>query len=446
MTWQEELRRLDEDFSAGKLTADDYRARRDQVLASAVAPSGPQQGHTQQGHTQQGQPQQEQVPQAPATQGQAPQGEPQPLPQGQGNSDGGGNAESTQVIAPVSPPYGVPQYAPPGAAPQDDRTQAMSHWQSQQQGTASPATGFPAPQGPASPAGGFPAPQGPASPAAGFPAPQGAHGWDTPQDPASPAGGFPQQSWNEPQEDVSPPWGGSDLPPLAPTDNSAWLSQGPESFEKDAPAGKRKMVGGLVALVVLVAIAFGAWWLFGKDSGGGTVAEQTPASASPTASAPPAEPEKMPIGEFEGTPEPRDDIKDFAAVPGLNYLNPAELAAYRTAKAGEVNFHVQLLPDGGKAVLLLSECTDAKSAAAAAKKLSEIQVSNGAKKFAGAPKGIYVTEYTDPKKGFGQIRAHYASGNVVVRIESLNNMGIAAARADFDKVLKTQLDLMPAHA
>lgn len=39
MTWQEQLRKLDEDFSSGRISAEDYRVRRDQVLSSAVAPT-----------------------------------------------------------------------------------------------------------------------------------------------------------------------------------------------------------------------------------------------------------------------------------------------------------------------------------------------------------------------------------------------------------------------
>ncbi|MER6767386.1 hypothetical protein ABT266_45095, partial [Amycolatopsis sp. NPDC000746] len=71
MSWQEELRRLDEELASGRLSADDYRIRRDQVLSSAVGQ----------------------------------QDQPTPPPQSQ-------SADSTQVIAPVSPPSGVPQQQP----------------------------------------------------------------------------------------------------------------------------------------------------------------------------------------------------------------------------------------------------------------------------------------------------------------------------------------------
>src|SRR3954468_24584265 len=39
VSWQDELRKLDEELAAGQISADDYRVRRDQVLSSAVASS-----------------------------------------------------------------------------------------------------------------------------------------------------------------------------------------------------------------------------------------------------------------------------------------------------------------------------------------------------------------------------------------------------------------------
>ncbi|TVT34247.1 flagellar basal body protein FliL, partial [Amycolatopsis rhizosphaerae] len=41
MTWQEELRKLDEDLASGTLSADAYRARRDQILSAAVTSGDP---------------------------------------------------------------------------------------------------------------------------------------------------------------------------------------------------------------------------------------------------------------------------------------------------------------------------------------------------------------------------------------------------------------------
>ena len=81
LSWQEQLRQLDEELAAGQISADDYRLRRDSVLSAAVNVD-PQAGQT-----------------------------------------GSSEAESTHIIAPVSPPQGQPQ-AP--AAPAGDQTQIVN--------------------------------------------------------------------------------------------------------------------------------------------------------------------------------------------------------------------------------------------------------------------------------------------------------------------------------
>lgn len=133
MTWQEELRKLDEDLANGSLSADAYRQRRDQILSAAVTAAPPE---------------------APATPGQG---------------------DSTQIIEPVSPPSGVPQppaqqnqppqqnAQPSGPVPQNseatqvvpsydssaERTQAVQPWQGQYPqgpGMQSPPAGFAQPR------------------------------------------------------------------------------------------------------------------------------------------------------------------------------------------------------------------------------------------------------------------------------------------------------------
>lgn len=394
MTWQEELRKLDEDFSSGQISADEYRTRRDQVLSSAVAP-----------------------------------GTAQPDQGGQS-----GNAESTQMISPASPPQGTPmppqqQPGPPADAtqvvrhdPASDQTQAVPHWQTQQ----------PPQYNPHSPAGGFPQQQ---------------------QGPPSHPGGFPQQqpAWNAPEQDVSPPWGGGEFPPIAPPGDADWIKQGPENFDdfSEKSGGKTgKIVGVVLTVLLLVGIGFGAWWLLGNDSsstaGGGSPTETTTTAPSPTTTTPPPEPEKLPVAELEGTAEPYDAIESFAQVKDLNYLTDDEFTAYKKADAGEANFHVQNLPSGSRAVLLLTEVTDGDDAEKAVKKLRDIQVKNGAKKAKDAPKGIFVTEFTNSSDKSAQIRVHYVAENAIVRLEIRSSEGLDEARADYDTVLNAQLDVLPA--
>lgn len=385
MTWQEELRKLDEDFSSGQISADEYRTRRDQVLSSAVAPGTAEQG------------------------------------------DQPGNAESTQMISPASPPQGMPQQPPEPPAdatqvvrrdPAAEQTQAVPHWQAQQ-----------AQQGqqyyPQSPAGGFPQQQ-------------------------QHQGGYPQQqpAWNAPEQDVSPPWGGGEFPPIAPPNDANWIKQGPEGYDdfSEKSGGKTgKIVGAVLTVLLLAGIAFGAWWLWGSDSSstaGGGPTQTTTATPKPTT--PPPPPEKLPIAELEGTAEPYDAIKSFAQVPDLNYLTDDEVKAYEKADAGEANFHVQNLPSGSTAVLLLTEVTDSGAAAEAIEKLRDIQVKNGAKKAKDAPEGILVTEYTNSSDKSAQIRAHYVGENAIVRLEIRSPKGLDEARADFETVLNAQLDAIPA--
>lgn len=450
MTWQEELRKLDEDFSAGNITADQYRVRRDQVLSSAVAPGD---------------------------QAQQPQGQ--------------SNADATQIVSPVQPP------APPeatqvvspqqfGAPAEPERTQAVRpDWQ--QQGPPTPmyhpqggagSGGFPA-QGPGS--GGFPA-QGPASGGfaaqgpgsggfaaqqhGGYPQDQGYaqdpgyaqdHGY--PQGPGS--GGFaaqdaPQQGWGDPQgAPAAPPWGGADYPPPAQSSTDEWgVQQGPESFDEEEKSGKAgKMAGIAVAVIVLAGLAFGGWWLWGRGesepTGGGDPKQSTTAqpseSAAPSSTAPAQHP-TLPIAQLEGTPGETADIKQFADVAGLNYLTPDETSSYQTAGATEANFKSVWMAGGSKAIVLLTKCSGGDAAGKAAPELGKIQTSNGAKKAANQPKGVVVTEYTDKKSGLGQIRAHYASGDVLVRIEVANAKGLEGARKTFKDVLNAQLELLPAGA
>ena len=272
VTWQEELRKLDEDLAAGTLSADDYRVRRDQILSAAVA--------------------------SPDTAAQRPAS----------TSD----ESSTQIMEPVSPPVGTPQPpttsqpqsgpmpAQPEAtqvvAPYDnsaERTQAVPQWQSQR-----PPAGY------------------------GQPGLQ------------SPPGGFPQ-AWNAPAEDSSPPWGGGDLPPIAPPTSSEWAPQGPESFAgEQQPSGNgRKILFSALAVIVVVGLGVAVWLLFIRDTNSGNEAApgQAPPVASPTSSAP------LPMPPA-ARPEPSSDEDALITAPG-------------SPRAGGGNFDIaalsssKLLPD-----------------------------------------------------------------------------------------------------
>ncbi|MEU4254213.1 DUF1707 domain-containing protein [Amycolatopsis sp. NPDC026612] len=275
MTWQEELRRLDEELAAGNLTADEYRARRDRVLSMAVS-TGDQS-------------------QAPA----------QPAPQQAPSA-----ADDTQIIAPVTPVGQPAQQANSAEATQvvsaadaggGERTQVVPPWQQQQQHPNSPSGGFPQPM------------------QQHQPPPQYAQ--------HSPAGGFaqpmPQQNpWGAAQQDVSPPWGGSEFPPLTPPSNNAdWISQGPESFQTQPSSGKGKKIAfAVVAALVVAGLGFGVWALFIKDNGG-----STPPVAQSSSPQPPPAPTVKPLPEPPAAkPEPSDNSSALVTPAGTTRAGGGE--------------------------------------------------------------------------------------------------------------------------
>jgi hypothetical protein len=267
VTWQEELRRLDEELAAGNLTADEYRARRDRVLSMAVST----------GDQAQAQPAQ----QVPST------------------------ADDTQIIAPVTPAGQPQQPASSAEATQvvsaadaggGERTQVVPQWQQQQ---------------PNSPSGGFPQPMQQQPP------PYAQH---------SPAGGFAQpmqqqSPWGAAQQDVSPPWGGSEFPPLTPSNNADWISQGPESFQTQPSSGKGKKIAfAVVAVLVVAGLGFGVWALFIKDNGG-----TTPPVAQSSSPQPPPAPTVKPLPEPPAAkPEPADNSSALVTPAGTTRAGGGE--------------------------------------------------------------------------------------------------------------------------
>lgn len=270
MTWQEELRRLDEELAAGNLTADEYRTRRDRVLSMAVT-TGDSQA-------------------APAQPAQQPMGD---------------SASETQIIAPVSPP--APQQQADAAeatqvvsatdAGGGERTQVVPQWQQQQQPQYSQQ----------SPAGGFPQQQyGQQSPAGGFQRP-------------------PQQNqqnpWGAQQQDVSPPWGGSDFPPMPQAGNADWISQGPESFQAQPSSGKGKKIAfAVIAVLVVAGLGYGVWALFIKDNG-----TTPPVAQQSTTQQPPPAPTVKPLPEPPAAkPEPSDNSAALVTPAGTTRAGGGE--------------------------------------------------------------------------------------------------------------------------
>ncbi|MGW5699623.1 flagellar basal body-associated FliL family protein [Amycolatopsis japonica] len=408
VSWQEELRNLDEELASGRLSADDYRLRRDQVLSSAVAYGDPAQQQVQQPGQQPQQPfQQPPAPQQP----QAPQQPGQP------------SADSTQIIAPVNQPQ---------QSGEAERTQVVPNWQQQQADpnrtqvvppVASPPGGFPQ-QGQASPAGGFPQ-QGQGSPAGGFPQQHQGYQQQQPQ----------QQGWTD--NDASPPWGGSDFPPISPVGSTEWVKQGPELFE-DKPKGKGGKIAIIAIVAVLVLAGLGVGGYFAFKGGGDTPADPTAAPQSSQPQAPPPSSTKPKTPEellFEKIPEQsgEEDSKS-GAIPAAQLAEIAGLekgeadlviaaGVKQVAYRGSQKQPDETGPQPAKISVTVIPLTSPGAAGDLVKQLRQYQTSNGfvqiTEPLPGMPPKLNFQKKIDGDKG--TYRGTWISGNNIVRVDILQN-------------------------
>jgi len=393
LTWQDELRQLDEELAAGRITADEYRMRRDRVTAAAANPAA-------------GSPQ-------PDASAQAATSQPdQPIA-----------GESTQLMTPLSGGQPGPPQATPPQAGDAERTQAVNPaWTVGGQGAdaertqAVPRSALPQMPGysPPSPAGGFPQQQPP----------------------------YQQQGWQD--EQLPPSWTGPELPSAAPWNPSGFESthadpwsakQGPEVFEEGGGSKTGKIVAGVVAVVVLAGLVVGAFLLWGQDSGDDGTQAQTSAAAPP-----PAPPTKVanPMGIADLPGQQQDTkVRDLAGVQSLNYLTPEEIDAYEKASPGQAALVFSQLAGGGRVVVLVIQAESATAAGTAVEKLVQLQIGFKATKVTNAPKNVSITQSS------ANTRAHYASGDTIVRIDVTG--GDQASRRDaLNSVLTPQLSSLSA--
>lgn len=388
LSWQEELRNLDEELASGRLSADDYRVRRDQVLSSAVA---------------YGDSAQQQAPQQPYQQPQAPQ-QSQPSQPSQQNPPQP-SADSTQIIAPVSPPQLSAESTQivSSADVSPERTQVVNAWQQQH---ADPNRTQVVPH----------------SPAAGF------------QQPHSPAGGFQQpqyqQGWNTPDQDVAPPWGGSDFPPIAPAGSTEWVKQGPEVFEDRTGRGK----GGKIALIVVIAVlvlgglSVGGYFLF-KSDGDSTEAQKTTPPAPASQAAPTAKP-KTPmellldkIPNPSGEPDPKNNVLSTGQLVGTSVLEQGEVDLLTAAGVKEVAWKGsakqpdEFGPQPAKISVMVIPVANG-GAAELAKQLRAYQAANGftliSEPLPEMPESVTLHKKTGDTSGI--YRGVWVSGDNVIRV------------------------------
>ncbi|WP_199430728.1 flagellar basal body protein FliL [Qaidamihabitans albus] len=401
MSWQEELRRLDEELAAGRISADDYRVRRDEVLSSAVNVGA-----------------QEPAPgadQSEATQIVAPVNMPNPgtgpqQPPG-GNQAQGADANGVERTQVTQPGW---QAQPPTAQSGSERTQVVQGYPPPQQGQGAP--GQPGPQ-----SGDFPAQQ----------PGQGQH---------------PGQYWNAPNPDPTPPWGGSEFPPLTAPAQQEWASQGPETFETTSSGSGKKVL--VIVSVVLLAAAIGVvGWLLttsGSDNGDN---QANPGPAPQTSAAPtsPAQPQDdLYIAQLPGMATQVEQVETFDDVVTNAYLTDDENRVYMDAEADRSRMFVSTLPSGAEVLVLTTETGSADSAGTAVEDLVALQEEYGMEPYAGTtPEGVEVTQIDKSESNPAAIRAHYAHDKTVVRVQ------VAAADLDqlgkvFDEIIAAQLQALSA--
>jgi hypothetical protein len=389
VSWQDELRRLDEELATGRISADDYRTRRDQVMSAAVSPGS------------------EPKPTPPAESTTIMQ----PVPPSQ--PEGGADADKTQIVSGKD-------------MEQPDRTQVVGGgWQTTRPG--GPEEGERTQYVPGVPsqniAGNRPAPQN---------FPPGPGGFPPPNEPP----------WQQ-QEDLSPPWGGQEFLPLAAANNPDWSRQGPEVFDEGKSSGPWKVLGIIGIVVVLLGIAAGAYFMFRPDSNQASDdnGDNPGNNSSETNQSEEPEPEpEGPIVELPGKVSDMSAIDTFEKVKGIDYLHPQEIAIYETAGAAKATVAIAE-ENGVRIIILVTEQTDAPGTIVARDALGQLQLAFTLTERE-APAGVIAAANEQASKG-PLLRAHYASGTSLVRLQAQGEDSAETNRL-FDDILEAQLERLPA--
>lgn len=395
MSWQEDLQQLDTALAGGQISADDYRRRRDEVLAKASG-GAPGQGA--------------QVPPA------QPMGQPAGQPTGQPTGQ------------PSTPPPGIPQQQAP--APSQGYFPPPFRWQT----TPPPQPQQPSEAGNSAeetqtmrPVGQSDAERTQVVPSQGdrTQVVQGRPGDRTQVVPGSPnSGGFAAQYYTQQpdgpswQGQESTPWGGSEFPPLGAAGN--WgLKQGPEIFETGGGGKSRWIIAIVAAVVVLALIGGGIWW-FTSGNKGSAQAGTTPTTTHrpPPTSTTPAGP-KQPLAGLPGRQDPGASGPTTVQM-SLQKQMFAPSEASLMADCGATDGVTQtLFQDTWLTQVHVFTCSSATAAMTAAQALLAKQGGFGYRQIAG-PNGLptmYADHLTDVPNVPVDERTFYNNGTTLVRIE-----------------------------
>jgi hypothetical protein len=402
MTWQEELRKLDSALAEGELAANEYRKRRDEILAAASSaqPPSPVIG--------------------PPT-GPRPVITPPPAAEGD-------NAEVTQIVTVDTAEAEQTQIidATTAAGAVDETTKDINASPERTQVVTTDAPQAPPQQ--QQPPQQQPQPGAPQQPvwAAQLP------------DPHAPTGSFPV-----PQQQMAGPT-------VTPMDAQ-------DLFTSNKPprgGGRKPLLIGLVVLVV-VALAGGAVWYFGiRDDGTDNTAsdgdkQQEQTTTPPTTKSeeqPPAPVEPVDIAKIElpGQPVSTSGEMDIQRAGELNVIAPAEATLLAGAGADQLVYNGT--SDGAFHYLLYSyQSKDAKAAAELTSGIIDVQKQLGFKptKVQGVPETVDVSSVTNADAA--GIRGVYTYGDTTIEMFVLQIPAgdVDEMRVQFQRAMQAVTDAAP---
>ncbi|MBB5958776.1 hypothetical protein FHS29_005385 [Saccharothrix tamanrassetensis] len=386
MAWQEDLAELDRTLAEGRISADEYRRRRDELLASASG-AGPQQPQ----------------------QGGGPFGAPfrwEASPPNQQNP----NPDATQVVNTGQPPVPpVPHNPNPdatqvvtGQRPADaDRTQYVRP-------VAPPPNQLPPPH------------QQP---------PQGAWGG---------AGGAPVNT---------PPWGNDQGFGVVGEQTPSWIAQGPEVFDESGGGGGKKWLA-IVGIIVVLALIGGAIWFFTTrpaDQTGQTGGQTTSSTAPTTTTTKPKD--GLEVAKLPGVAQDQSGVKNFADVVSGKLLTEEENQAYLAAGAGRSRLAGSVVSGGAMYTQILTVKTNGVVEAKTARDaLGVLQAKYAMQPYTGTtPAGVTAFQVAPAGESLGAVRGHYVTKDVVVRVQ-VAGKDMAQLTKAFDEIMLAQLEQLPADA
>jgi hypothetical protein len=353
VNWQDELRKLDEELASGRVSADEYRTRRDQVLASAHAVPPIQQQW------------QANPPTAPAQQ------------QGQQPPD-----SATQYLRPVAPDAGQ------GQPPNPDATQVVSG-------------GRPAARPPQDVDRTQVVPGGGMQPQPQYGQPSPPHGFSAQQPPASPWG----------SGDTSAPWA------TTSGDSWLRQGPEVFDETSGGGGKKVLAIVGVVLVIALIGGAiwfFGIRESSPSAGGGTTTSAGTDSSAAPTTTT--TEPPIDLIPAPPGTPNPANGVVPVAEAVEAKILTAEEATAVEAAGITEVSFKGGTAAAFTHDTTVF-EAEDADKAEALAEALVQLQTKAGMVPGAKGVMPQSSTVHQLVRKGQpGFYRCVYVTGTKVVRI------------------------------